>query len=102
MSNFLIAIALVMITSIACEAQANIGGKRVQSSMPIVSKPAMEIGVVTGYVNLRDRPEGHTGGSNVLAVLSAGDIVTVIDRDGAWCEVAHDDIRGWMLCAWLQ
>lgn len=38
MSNFLIAIALVMITSIACEAQANIGGKRVQSSMPIVSK----------------------------------------------------------------
>lgn len=58
---------------------------------------------VIGAVNLRTNPEG-IGASRVLAVLSAGDNVAVVQAGETWCKVRtlKDPARvGWALCSYM-
>lgn len=92
-------IAALMSISLACSTplavSSTMGGSWASATK--------EFAIVTGSVNLRDNPEGF--GSDVLAVLEAGEQVQVYQSGETWCRVrVLDDTGrgGWVICRMLK
>lgn len=101
MKNFIYLIACISLGAISCSAQSRLLTPAPVPAYSVAPTPAGTLATISGNVNLRDNPDGLGVASSVLETLTKGEVVLLLDRNGAWCIVRHNNRIGWVLCEWV-